>query len=729
MTLPPSVRAALDGTQTLFRLHPVWRRLINVVLHAGMVTISSAAAFWLRFDGPAPPEQDGLWVRYLPALLLIRGLTFVPLRLYEGLWRYTSIWDLRRIVTGVTASSLAFFVLMHGVLRVLEYPRSIFIIDAILLILLMGGLRLGRRILREVATTQGDRRLLIFGAGDAGEMIARDIKTHARGDYEPIGFIDDDAGKTGKRIHGLPVLGTRADIQEVIATHRPDEVLVALPHADPAVLRGVVRALEPFKIPISTLPSLRELLGGTVGAAQIRKLEVADLLPRGPVGLDARPLRRFIEGRPVMVTGAGGSIGSELCRQILSYQPSALILFERYENGLYAIATELQDHPLAGRVNSVIGDITDQPAVDAALLRFRPAIVFHAAAHKHVPLMEGSPAEAVKNNVRGTRILVEAAERHHVERFILISSDKAVNPSSVMGATKRVAELLLQARAGTSNTVFTTVRFGNVLGSNGSVVPRFLDQIKAGGPVTITHPEIRRYFMLIPEAVQLVLHAAAEGRAGATYVLEMGEQIRILDLARDLIRLSGLSPDEIAIRTVGLRPGEKLFEELVARDEAVEASETQGVLRVRAAKVPQRASVDRQIDELERCALAPGGDVIAGIRRVVPEFNPGSMPLPAEQPIEIVMVASAERGHQACPSCGSFNFHRSKARTTIERALNRFRSDRLHRCHQCGWRGRVPTLDWAAESSLEKTLDKALNLDALDKITRQPGPPGESFGA
>lgn len=598
-----------------------WHRLVSVLLHLVMIAVSNYAAWWLRFDGLIPPGQHGLMLRFMPTLLLVRGLTFFPLRLYDGLWRYTSIWDLRNILLGVSASTAAFFgiVQMSGVT---DYPSSILLIDAGVLILLMGGARLSQRIARELSTPHGDRRLLLYGAGDAGEMIARELRAQIAGDYRPIGFIDDDVGKVGKRIHGLPVLGTRVDLASVIEAHKPDEVLVAMPHAGPSVLRGVVRALQPFKIPILTLPSLRELLDGcVVHTEQIRKLQVEDLLPRGPVGLDPRPVQRFIEGRVVLVTGAGGSIGSELCRQILASQPARLILLERHENSLYAIQTELNDKGFGRRVQGIVADITDRSRIDAVLQALRPAVVFHAAAHKHVPLMELSPGEAVKNNVRGTRLLADAAEQHGVEHFTQISTDKAVNPTSVMGATKRIAELALQARAVSSGVTFTTVRFGNVLGSSGSVVPRFLDQIKAGGPVTVTHPEIRRYFMLIPEAVQLVLHAAAQGEAGAVYVLEMGEQIRVLDLAQDLIRLSGFSLDEIAVRFVGLRPGEKLFEELVATNERAEASATDKVLRVTPVTMPDRAELLQRIAALEEAALA-GADhdaVLEMIRGIVPE--------------------------------------------------------------------------------------------------------------
>ena len=415
------------------------------------------------------------------------------------------------------------------------------------------------RIFRERKILRKTRRVLIIGAGDAGENIVREMQTHSTSSYTPIGFVDDDVSKVGKRIHGVKVLGTRQDLSKILHTHNPEEVLVALPGTESAVLRDITAVLAPFNVRIKTLPNLGDILEGKVTISQIRDLAIEDLLQRPPVGLDPQPVRSLIEGKRVLVTGAGGSIGSELCRQIVELHPKALILFERHENSLYTIAGELSDSGHSAVTHGVLGDITDIPRLQETLKTFRPDIIFHAAAHKHVPLMELNPGEAIKNNVLGTRMMAEAAVEFGAEYFVLISTDKAVNPSSVMGATKRVAELVVQGMASRSQTRFLTVRFGNVLGSNGSVVPRFQKQIKAGGPVTVTHPEVRRYFMLIPEAVTLVLQAAALGEQGAIYVLEMGGQIKLVDLARNLIRLSGHVADKnILIQFVGLRPWRKI---------------------------------------------------------------------------------------------------------------------------------------------------------------------------
>jgi FlaA1/EpsC-like NDP-sugar epimerase len=551
---------------------------------------------------------------------------FVPFRLYEGLWRYTGIWDLRNIIAGVVSSTLVFFAMVRWGLGLTEYPRVIYIIDCLLLIFFMGGIRLARRIYRELGHLQREKRVLIFGAGDAGEMIVRDMKNNPFYDYEPIGFVDDDPAKVGKAIHGVRVLGTREALQSIIASERPDEVLVAIPRAEPATIRGVVRALEPYKVPIKTLPSLRDVLDGKLTVSQIRNLSVEDLLARRAVRLDPARLRHLVTGRRVLVTGAGGSIGSELCRQVAALDPSVLVLLERYENGLYAVANDLEGRAGAALVCPAIGDVTDAGRVSALLAEHRPEIIFHAAAHKHVPLMQLNPCEAVKNNVLGTHTLAQAAERYGVERFILISTDKAVNPTSVMGATKRVAEMVVQSMTSWSQTCFVAVRFGNVLGSNGSVVPRFLEQIEAGGPVTLTHPEMRRFFMLIPEAVQLVLHAAALGHAGTVYVLEMGEQVRIVDMARNLIRLAGFVPeDEIPITFVGVRPGEKLFEELVGEDETLEPCGVENLRRVRPRRLPAPPIFEKRLVELEQLALQ--GDVksvVEVLRDVVPTFRPAA---------------------------------------------------------------------------------------------------------
>lgn len=625
-----------------------FRRLASVAVHLSLAGVSCALAFMLRFDGEPPAWAVTTFWHTLPWLLLVRGASFIPFRLYEGLWRYTSLWDLQKLVGGIASSSVIFWILNSVVIRS-PYPRSVYLIDALLLLCMMSGARLTRRVLTELRGSRTGKRVLIYGAGDAGEAIVRDMQRMAQHAYRPVGFVDDSRGKVGKRIHGIPVLGTGNDLAEVMGRTKPDEVLVAMPNAEAATLRRIVRSLDRFNVPIKTLPSLRDMLEQGVGIGHIRDLSLEDLLSRGSVRLDDAPVRAFLVGRRVLVTGAGGSIGGELCRQIANVKVASLILVDHAENGLAQVCGELEDRRGTANVAAVVGDITDHMRMEAIFRSYRPEIVFHAAAHKHVPLMELSPCEAVKNNVGGTRVLADLAQGSGVQRFVLVSSDKAVNPSSVMGATKRIAELLLQTQE-RSGTSFVTVRFGNVLGSNGSVVPRFQQQIRRGGPVTVTHAEIRRFFMLIPEAVQLVLHAAARGEANHLYVLEMGEQIKVVDMARDMIRLSGLVPDDdIPITFVGLRQGEKMYEELVGADERAVWSGAEKVMEIEPLRLPGRDEFLTQVVELEeqaRCGNAE--NVLARLGMMVPGFSSRGNGLPTSEgsvpactPRRVLFVCSA----------------------------------------------------------------------------------------
>jgi FlaA1/EpsC-like NDP-sugar epimerase len=620
-----------------------------VLLGDALLTVAgNYLAFWLRFDGSIPAGYWILWLQTIPCLVLIRGLAFVSFHLYDSVWQYVGLRDLRAIAVSVTASSALFCLLIRGVLELRAYPRSVFVMDLVLVVFLMGAVRVSWRLAREYRANARTKSVLIFGAGDAGETIVREILNGGEHGYRPVGFVDDDPAKVGQRIHGVRVLGTRADLPRIIAETNPSEVLVAIARATPQTLRQVVEALESYKLPIKAVPHLRDMLDGRARLHEVRDLAVTDLLGRAPVGLDVETVKHLVEGKRVLVTGAGGTIGSELSRQIAGLGPKSLVLFERYENALWAVERSVAGLKRGGTVYSVIADVTDEQRVDEVLGEYRPQLILHAAAHKHVPLMELNPCEAIKNNVRGTRIVGEAAVRHGVEWFVLISSDKAVNPSSVMGATKRVAELLAMALAERGPTGFVVVRFGNVMGSNGSVIPLFLEQIHGGGPVTVTHPDMRRYFMLIPEAVQLVLQAAALGENGALYVLDMGEEIRVVDMARNLIRLSGFIPErEIPIVFTGVRPGEKLSEELVASDESIEPSGLEGVRRVRSARDLSSASLGRDVTDLEHFAeKGATGAVMQQLRSMVGMFRP-VLPLepdvtsgrPVHPPVDPVDVA------------------------------------------------------------------------------------------
>ncbi|TAN40925.1 MAG: polysaccharide biosynthesis protein [Nitrospirae bacterium] len=607
------------------------RRFVVVLGHMVEIVLANYLAFLLRFDGIIPKEQFQNFSRFLLLLLVIRIFFYVLFGLYKDLWRYSSISDLARILKSVTAGSIVFLVVVRFLLGHPEYPRSIYFLDWLMLIMISGGARFATRIFREYLHSSGKKKtVLIIGAGDAGEMLARDMKKNDKYSYEPIGFIDDNVNKSKGTIHGIPILGTREVLAQVIEEEEPDEILIAMPSAGFKVLNEIYDVCKPFGLPVRTVPAMHEILDGNVTVSQIRPLSLEDLLQREQISPNIGEVSKYCAGKAILVTGAGGSIGSELCRQIMRYSPSRLILFDRYENGLFDIDLELRDGQREGQaaavdLQTVVGDMRDPDTLEYLFDRFKPQIVFHAAAHKHVPLMELNPFEAVRNNVFGTMNLLRRSLLHEVEHFVMISTDKAVNPTNIMGGTKRIAEFLTMAMNKQGGTKFTTVRFGNVLGSNGSVVSIFREQVKRGGPVTVTHPDIKRYFMLIPEAVQLVLLASAAGSGGEIFVLDMGEQILIRDLAENLIRLSGFVPnEEIRIVYTGLRPGEKLYEELF---DQMEKSAPTTHPKLRSAipdAVPALQALEAHLKELE--AIIAGKDLealITEMRKIVPNFKKG----------------------------------------------------------------------------------------------------------
>jgi len=703
--------------------HRFWQLVVDGVL----VAAAWYLAFRLRFDPKIPPYYHTMFTRTIWIVLLIQLSVFILFGFYNRWWRYVSTRDMWGAGRGVTVACLVSSVVVYFANPVagVRLPRSVAIMDWLLLLAFVAGARMLARTLMERPTARGlvarGREVIVVGAGDAAQLIIKELLKSPSLGYTPIGLVDDDPRKKNLRVHNVRVLGTTEELSRILHENRPDEVLIAIPHADTAAVRAVVRTLEPFKVPIKTLPNLREIIDGRVDVAQIRGLAFEDLLVRAPVGLDRGPLKRLIAGRRVMVTGAGGSIGSELCRQIAQLKPAALVMLDRYENTLHAIRVELDAREHVFGVIPVIGDVTDASRVNALLAEHQPEIIFHAAAHKHVPLMEENPCEAVKNNVGGTRVLAQSADAFGVDHFIMISTDKAVNPTSIMGASKRIAELVVQAQAAGSGTTFSIVRFGNVLGSNGSVVPHFMEQIRRGGPVTVTDPEIRRFFMLIPEAVQLVLHAAAQAENGATYVLEMGEQVKLLDMARNLIRLSGFIPDEdIKIVFTGLRPGEKLYEELVGAGEDASASSVEKVLCVRS-----RASVDPEMLTRVKALLSEAlrgrtVAVLAAIKELVGTFQDadgstaaGPEPLAPPPP-----AASGVNSHdeQPCPECGTGRAHRSRARSAHERLKKAHTAHRLFKCDSCGWRGwLVPLAPGAAPVEVLQPPDWA-TLDSDAKL-------------
>jgi len=600
------------------------RFVIVTLLHLAQAALANYLAFFIRFDGSIPADVMLFMLKYLPYLLVIRFVFYFGNRLYRDLWRYSSMSSLLRIATSVTLGSAVFLVLVRFVMGDVSYPRSIYVLDWMLLIFFYGGSRLSIRILREYLHPGfAGKRVLIIGAGDAGEMIVRDMRNNPQYAYRPIGFLDNDPYKKGLNIHGVPIFGRIDMLGEVVERHAPEEILICIPSATQKALREIYDACKPSNLPIKTLPALRHILSGEVSVSQIKPLSMEDLLHREPVRTDIQSVKEYIEGKAVMVTGAGGSIGSELSRQIINYRPARLVMLDRYENGLFQIETELRrEHPAESFV-AVIGDVLDRQRIRSLFEEHRPQVVFHAAAHKHVPLMEQSPLEAVKNNVFGTKNLIDASVAHGVESFVMISTDKAVNPTSVMGATKRLAELLvLHAASNSGATRFRTVRFGNVLGSAGSVIHIFKEQIGRGGPVTVTHPHVTRFFMLIPEAVQLVLIAASFREEGEVFVLDMGEPVNISDFAENAIRLSGFIPEEdIKIEYTGLRPGEKLYEELFDESERIVPT-SHDKLRIAVTTPPPPEEVEALLSTLDAIVRSGSSDSLApAIQRLVPGFR------------------------------------------------------------------------------------------------------------
>ncbi len=548
------------------RLNP--RTLMAAGHDLGAAVFAWVVAFLLRFNFEVPTEYAGMMWRHLPWVVAVQASVFWYFGLYRGIWRYASLSDLKRIIVAVLIAAAAItttqFMLSVGI------PRSVLVLDPILLAAVMAGSRLAYRMRKErrlsVLLPAEREAVLVLGAGEAGANLIGELALSR--EWRVVGVLDDDPLKRGRQIHGVSILGSLDQLDKWRDDLSVTHAIIALPSASHQARRRAVELCADADVRAMTVPSYDDLVSGKVTVSQIRHVELDDLLGRDPVRLDSSGLSAWIHGRSILVTGAGGSIGSEICRQVLRFRPQTLIAFELSEHALYQIEQELPTIAPQTRFIWAIGDVKDQGRIDELMAQHRPSVVFHAAAYKHVPLMESDNAwEALRNNVIGTRTLAEAAIRHRVEKFVFVSTDKAVNPTNVMGASKRLAELVCQALQQHEATRFVLVRFGNVLGSTGSVVPKFKAQIAAGGPVTVTHPEIRRFFMSIAEASQLVLQAGLMGTGGEIFVLDMGEPVKIADLARDLIRLSGFTEDEIRIEYSGLRPGEKLYEELLATDE------------------------------------------------------------------------------------------------------------------------------------------------------------------
>ena len=653
--------SAVDDASWIVRIVIRYHLLSQVIIHTVLFTLSLLLAFLLRFDATAAASgRDAApvdWARdfwtCLPFFLIVKLLIFGKMRLFRGGWRYASIRDISNILLASW-----WFVLIGFVLWMLLYyvpsvtvrtvpvlsdyftgfPRSVLVLDFLGTVFLVSTVRLGFRLYREELrpiSAESLRRVLLVGASDAAEAIIREIHRMRIERYRVVGLVDDDPAKRKLMIHGISVLGRTENIREICEENDVEEIIVAIPSASRKELQRVIDLCSGTKLKFQSLPGVADLIDGRVTVSQIRPVDINDLLGREVVELDDEAIGRFITGRRILITGAGGSIGSEMCRQVCLYRPAELILLEQAETPLFDIDNELTAAFPDIRISARVCDIYDRGRVMELWSEHAPEVVIHAAAHKHVPLMERNPCEAVKNNVMGSKNVADASCRHDTAEFVMISTDKAVNPSSVMGASKRVAEVYTQALNGHEDcrTQFKAVRFGNVLGSSGSVIPTFRKQIAAGGPVCVTHPEMTRYFMTIPEASRLVLQAAATGAGGQIFLLDMGESVKIVDLARQMITLSGFRPGEdIEIKFIGVRPGEKLFEELRADAEDIEPT-VHPKVNVWKSRQAQWSWVQQAIEKLGGLANCPDRQpVVDALRELIPEYEPLNPPKESSSP-------------------------------------------------------------------------------------------------
>ncbi len=622
-----------------------WRASLAFIHDVCAAALTWVALYWLRFNLELrEPYFVDMW-QTLAWILPLQAVIFLALGLYRGLWRFASLIDLQRIVLAAGLGAVLIPVVLVMLQLQAVVPRSVLILYPIVLIFLMAGTRFAYRVWKEHRLYSPFEALgepvLIIGAGEAGARLVKDL-TRSR-QWRVVGLLDDDPAKQGRMLRKVRVLGPIDGLARWCDKFGVHKVIIALPSANHVVRRRVAELCAGAGVEALTVPSYEDLISGRLALTTIRNVELDDLLGRDPIVLDSAGLGEWLGNRVVMVTGAGGSIGAELAQQIARYRPARLVLFDISEAALYEIQTVLADAFAQLPVSAVVGDVKHAALVEEVLARDRPSAIFHAGAYKHVPLMEETNAwEAVRNNAYGTWVLARAAVEARVEKFVLVSTDKAVNPTNVMGATKRLAEMACQSLQG-GGTQFVMVRFGNVFGSAGSVIPRFREQIARGGPVTVTHPEITRYFMSLSEATQLLLQAGLQGKGGEILVLEMGEPVRILDLARDLIKLTGADPAKIAIVFTGLRPGEKLFEELLASEEATKPT-VHPKLRVAQAREANHDAVGQMVTWCESDRAADDAEVRARLKSWIPEYAP-----PAGAPIKPIPTSAAAGREDAKP--------------------------------------------------------------------------------
>ena len=606
---------------------PKNRIALLVILDLILITLSGFLALYIRFDFRFS-RMDMTYVRYelryLPVSLVLTIVLFVLFKLYRSVWRFASTTELLNVI-GACSVSLVLQIVIMACLK-MRMPVSYYLMKYVILITGIGSLRFAYRILRMLQEKRtglrGDARknTMVVGAGEAGAMIIKEFQNSRYLDQKVCCVIDDNTAKHGKYLRGVKIVGGREEIPFYAHELKVEEIAVALPSVPQAEIREILQICQETGCEMKVLPGLYQMINGEVSVSKLRRVEIEDLLGREPIRLQVDSVMGYVSGKTILVTGGGGSIGSELCRQIAAHEPKKLILVDIYENNAYDIQQELkQKFPNLDLV-VLIASVRNTHRMESVFAAYRPDIVYHAAAHKHVPLMEDSPNEAVKNNVFGTYKTAQAADKHGVHRFVLISTDKAVNPTNIMGASKRICEMIIQMMNQRSKTDFVAVRFGNVLGSNGSVIPLFKKQIEQGGPVTVTHPEIIRYFMTIPEAVSLVLQAGALAKGGEIFVLDMGEPVKILDLAKNLIRLSGYKPfEDIQIEFTGLRPGEKLYEELLMSEEGLQETENKLIHIGKPIEFDEGKFLS-DLEELRRIAEEDSLDIRRKVREIVPTY-------------------------------------------------------------------------------------------------------------
>lgn len=614
----------------ILRRSPLKRTLFFLGADAILLALAFYLSFYIRFEGAIPEIHLRQFFIYLPLFVGLKVIVFYVFQIHRFTWSYTGLYELLKIFKVLTLCSL----ILSTLILFLAYeesfkgfPRSIFLIDYALSLILVGGFKISKRVYlhgKKYPLIE-QKKTLIIGAGNAGEQIVRDMKRTKDSPYLPVAFVDDDPAKKKVMIHGIKVVGNRKDIPRIVKNLEVEMAVIAMASVASKEIRDIVSYLQQARVnEIRIIPGTKEIMSRNISILDIKRIDLIDLLSREPIEIEYSQVRESLKGKRILVTGAGGSIGAELARQIAQFDPQLLALLDFDETELFHISQEMKEHHSGLSILPVLGDILNKDKMATVFSHVNPQLVFHAAAYKHVPVMEDFPEEAIRVNILGTKILGELSQQHGVEKFIFISTDKAVNPTSIMGASKRVAEMMVTHLNHQEKTQFLAVRFGNVLGSRGSVIPIFQEQIKKGGPVTVTHPEMKRYFMTIPEAVLLVLQAGSMGKGGEVLVLDMGEQVKIYDVACELIRLSGLEPDkDIPIVFSGIRPGEKLFEEVLTAEEGVESTIHPKIFKARIGKSFPEEFLSEKIERLKAFAEARDSlSIIRTLQELIPNYHP-----------------------------------------------------------------------------------------------------------